>query len=90
MEAQLRSDAVTIPGFFLNPTDPAFVHFSTHNIDPEALEDNRIVFALSGALAIIKNTGNFTKSQLKHCLKSLHLNNFCKPKKINCNPNEVT
>lgn len=85
MEAQLRLDAETIPGFFMSASDGGFGLFKTHHMDEEALEDNRVALAFTEALTILKNSRNLTKSQVKTCMKQFSLNKFCTPKKIECN-----
>lgn len=85
MEAQLRKDADTIPGFFMSPSDAGFGLFKTHHMDEGTLEDNRVALAFTDALTILKNSRNLTKSQVKFCMKQFSLSKFCTPKKIECN-----
>lgn len=76
------------PGVNLNENDPAYLHFSTHDLDDASFEDNRFSTILNDALTFLKISKNLTASQLKFCLKTQEYSTsgFCTPKNVSCNP----
>jgi primosomal protein N'' len=78
----------SLPGFLMTPKEPAFAHFATHDIDERALSFEFTVQVVNKALLAVKNKYNLTKSQLRTCIKreNIHINDFCTPLKIECDP----
>lgn len=74
-------------GCSITKNDAAFAHFSTHEIDPEGIEDNQIATFVNTALKALKKEGNYTKSQFKKCLKNQIITpTICVPKVATCLP----
>lgn len=70
----------------MTPADPAYNHFFNKEIDEYALTNNRIAIFTNAALKFLKNNRNYTKSQLRYCLKNITTSAFCVPKEVTCNP----
>lgn len=79
-----------IPGFALLEDDPAYLHFHNLETEEDALLDNRIAISTNAALKFLKNSRNYTKSQLKTCLKNITTSAFCVPKAITCDPSKTS
>lgn len=85
MEKMLRDNA-NITGFAMTKDDPAFLHFSTHNISAEIYEANRISQIRTIALKILKSRGGYSTNQFKLCLKTTKIDTsqFCPRVTVDC------
>ena len=85
-------EAQNISSFLLTPKDPAFVHFSTHDIEEKALSDDFAAQAINRALILLKKSYNLTKSQLRKCIdrENINADSVCEPLQIQCDPTATT
>lgn len=87
MELILESGYDT-PGFLQTPSDAAFKHFSTHNIEKEAMSDNLIANVANSALMTMQKRYNLSKKQLRICIdrENITIDSICETKKPTCDP----
>lgn len=87
MESILES-GYNLSGFLLTSKDAANDHFSTHDIDREAMNDNFVVTVVNGALMFLKSRNNLTKSQLRTCIlrENITTKAICEPRVVSCDP----
>lgn len=80
-----------LPGFSLTPKDTAHTHFSTHDIEEEAMNSNFVVNVVNSALMSMKSRYNLTKTQLRTCLSRENITaaSVCEPLKVSCDPSKT-
>lgn len=90
MESILES-GYDIPGFLQTPSDAGFKHFSTHNIEKEAMSDNFIANAANSALMTMQKRYNLSKKQLRICIdrENITIDLICEVRKPTCEPSKT-
>lgn len=83
---KMLSEGANATGIALTKSDAAFSHFSTHEIDADAFEANRLAVIRSMALKSIKTKKDYTAGQLKICFNvtKISTSSFCPVQTADC------
>ena len=83
---QILLNSAEISGFLLTEDDPVYHHFKTHDIDEFVIKQNRFTTIIINTLQSLKSSKNYTKNQLRKCLKNIVLPSNLPSLTLNCVP----
>ncbi|CAG9802673.1 unnamed protein product [Chironomus riparius] len=83
---QILLNSVGINGFLLTEDNPVYHHFKTNDIDEFVIQQNRYTTIIINTLQLLKSSRNYTKNQLRKCLKNIVLPSNLPSLTLNCVP----
>lgn len=83
---EILKNSMGVSGFLISEDDPVYHHFKSHDLDEFVVQQNRFTTIMITALQALKSKGNYTKQQLRICLKNLTLPANLPNLTLNCVP----
>jgi hypothetical protein len=83
---QILKNSMNVSGFLLEEEDPVYHHFKTRDIADIVIQQNRFTTIMISTLQALKASGNYTKQQLRMCLKNVTLPANLPNVTLNCDP----
>jgi hypothetical protein len=83
---QILKNSYDVHGFLITEDDPVYHHFKNHDLDEFAVQQNRFTTIMINAIQSLKSSGNYTKQQIRMCLKNITLPSNLPNITLNCVP----
>ena len=83
---EILINSLSIEGFSISEEESVYEHFRNHHIEKFVIDQNRYTTIMINALQTLKANGNYTKNQLRMCLKNITVPSYLPNVTLNCDP----
>lgn len=83
---QILKNSYDVNGFLITEEDPVHHHFKNHDLDEFVVLQNRFTTIMINTIQSLKSSQNYTKQQIRMCLKNITLPTNLPNITLNCVP----